>query len=1649
MSPTRKTLDDKDVMCRYKSIGEGKSENESSKHRTYQVVQTQLSLSVKNPPFFLHDKGKGVLGGIKLEHAEIQGQSLRIGGWCLGFSEVELLCNGSEAPVNVRRIARPDVLMLATAANDFDPGFEIVAAYQPEGTYQLRWKVLTGSSSINVDFLLDRIEKLDKAVELNEMDIGSSGRDKPLIEIQTTKFPFVDGISANSPESGFIGNLDLYGPSNFCGWVISKKSSCRRHAISVYLGDTVIAASTPTIERPDVHNATGRLGPHGFSVDLTIGACGRAVAQLLARSHGDTSKPFRLRCLVGWSDDGNSIAGPEACEFDLGEGFSAVRSLADWLAYFGISFDPELFARRLPVYERIAAQVWETPVGQHLALPELYLTSLTVRNNDASKTFRMTREELVARFFDADYYVRRYGGDDGVRRNPLRHYLTIGATADFDPHPLFSNTHFRLALWKNCRSKPINDDPFAHFLTFHSYVNVDPHPTFSMDWYKNKYSLPIEKNPWVDYIEGGWHFGREPNWAFLQDMVWETVGKLTTAAQKSPLEIYLESDACASLAPHPLLPEHWKRERYLTYFDSPLTTAINTPLFDESMYRRQLGAAYEVTSSPYCHYFLNGEVEGIRPNVMFSPSWYRRSYGWTSDLVGPLVRYLREGERLGQNPSPLLNTREYIEGNNDVALAGVGALYHFLLRHAKEPKRRPTKRFDRDWFNSKAPTGMGNILSFLRSEILKPISPHPALKISNRARHDDIVELLQADSSDARPMPVGIELVFAVCDPKEKLTRGAAMQLIDDFEEEDSKAEIQQMRYLRMPENITRLYELFDERRSEHILAESRTSLKPEPLVSVIIPVRNRSAVILRAIESVLAQTYRNLEIVVVDDGSTDGTGIVARGTGDPRVRVIVISPSGVSAARNVGLREAKGEYVAYLDSDNTWERAYLTTVVGTMADKGHLLAHAALRVFTASGVIRYRGEVYDRDAMDRENYIDMNVFVHHRSVIEAGMQFDETLKRCVDWDFIRRACLKFGRSEYIPVVGCNYLDDDGKLERITTSELQGDFFRLCIKQINLDPHVTGRPREKPVSYSLIWPIERSEESLVVPQIWDAARHLGSSNHELIVVANGLSNETTSRLAAMSRRIVGMRVIHLWRSFLFTPAVMLASRIVSGERLLLWSGHVRYDSSAIDAFMLEDQAARAPVEFPKLVDEKGCLQRGLVTVSEDGSALIDIFDGQRIPRGIKRISGVSNYRFPVSISREHFSTLGGFDMNLILRFGVVEFALRTLMLDSTSVQLRADCPMQFARTPADPGKDKDIEKETSWFNRRIRLPTGVVPKVIDNDDFRLTKPRRRIRIANEAVTAAPVQVPLISTRTRQGGMRIQIRCPAPDDDSTKFWGDWHYAKSLAEGFQLHGQTPSICLKPHWTKPVDGVDVVIHIRGIVEIVPVPNAINVIWLISHPDRISRREIDEVDMVISASAGTARLLRERFGISSPILLQATDARRFNFLDHAAYPQYGHRLLFVGNSRKQPRRIVLDAIQNGLPLDVFGREWEYYLPPSSVRGPYLPNEELAQFYRSAAAVLNDHWPTMARYGIVSNRLFDVVAAGGVAISDDVEGINALFEGHVRTCRDAKGLSELANSLQDWIPDMKRRRDMSRRLLQEHSFEMRAQQILNLVHEI
>jgi glycosyltransferase involved in cell wall biosynthesis len=255
-------------------------------------------------------------------------------------------------------------------------------------------------------------------------------------------------------------------------------------------------------------------------------------------------------------------------------------------------------------------------------------------------------------------------------------------------------------------------------------------------------------------------------------------------------------------------------------------------------------------------------------------------------------------------------------------------------------------------------------------------------------------------------------------------------------------------------------------------------------LVSIILPTRNRARTLPRAIDSVLAQGYRNWQLIVIDDGSTDDTAAVMRAyRAERRIQYLRRKPRGAAAARNAGLWAARGALVAYIDSDNDWDSAYLDSMVPAFADPEIHCAYGKLLLDEPGDAPRVLFEPFDRAALLKANFIDINVFMHRLALFKRLGGFDEELKRLIDWDLILRY------TEYTPAVAvehaaANYRFDGGN--RIT----EGEMFSAANRRIRAKwRRITPTPRPIRVLYAL-WQYPQLSEMYIETEL-RALRRMG------------------------------------------------------------------------------------------------------------------------------------------------------------------------------------------------------------------------------------------------------------------------------------------------------------------------------------------------------------------------------------------------------------------------------------------------------------------------------------------------------------------------------------------------------------------------------
>lgn len=295
-----------------------------------------------------------------------------------------------------------------------------------------------------------------------------------------------------------------------------------------------------------------------------------------------------------------------------------------------------------------------------------------------------------------------------------------------------------------------------------------------------------------------------------------------------------------------------------------------------------------------------------------------------------------------------------------------------------------------------------------------------------------------------------------------------------------------------------------------------------------------------------------------------------------------------------------------------------------------------------------------------------------------------------------------------------------------------------------------------------------------------------------------------------------------------------------------------------------------------------------------------------------------------------------------------------------------------------------------------------------------------------------------------GGARaftVAIKVAARRDSET-VWGDTAFAEGLAGALEGLGHRPEIHFREEWYG-ADAFDAVIVLRGPGRYAPQPGSLNILWNISHPDQVTLAEMELYDWVFVAGEGHARLLSTVLKTPVSVLQQATDTKRF-FPGRHIRPK---GVLFVGNSRGEDRKVVRWAVEEGLHPEIIGSGWSDFAPSELVSGTRIDNRLLRERYAQSRAILNDHWPAMRAFGFVSNRLLDVLASGGVPVSDGFPAVRRLLGEAVVT---VDGRAAMRGAVaRAGRRTAAARRSVAKDVMARHSFEQRSSEIRTVIRTL
>jgi glycosyltransferase involved in cell wall biosynthesis len=226
------------------------------------------------------------------------------------------------------------------------------------------------------------------------------------------------------------------------------------------------------------------------------------------------------------------------------------------------------------------------------------------------------------------------------------------------------------------------------------------------------------------------------------------------------------------------------------------------------------------------------------------------------------------------------------------------------------------------------------------------------------------------------------------------------------------------------------------------------------PLISCIVPTFNGETYLRQAIDSILAQAHRPIEVIIADDGSTDGTKHIAMSYGAP-VRCVSQPNAGPASARNLGIREARGEYIAFLDQDDLWHSDKLVRQLARFEARPELdLSVAHLSLFwiedLRSNALRFQGHRLSRDV---PGYITGTLLAKRTAFDKVG-GFNPALRYGDAADWFLRATDKKLVQELLPDVLLQHRVHRNNLATSKAADSRNEF--LDILKASLDRRRSG-----------------------------------------------------------------------------------------------------------------------------------------------------------------------------------------------------------------------------------------------------------------------------------------------------------------------------------------------------------------------------------------------------------------------------------------------------------------------------------------------------------------------------------------------------------------------------------------------------------------
>ena len=463
------------------------------------------------------------------------------------------------------------------------------------------------------------------------------------------------------------------------------------------------------------------------------------------------------------------------------------------------------------------------------------------------------------------------------------------------------------------------------------------------------------------------------------------------------------------------------------------------------------------------------------------------------------------------------------------------------------------------------------------------------------------------------------------------------------------------------------------------------------PLVSVVMPTYERPEFLARAVKSVLAQTYPNVELIVVNDGGCPVDDVLRALDRDGRVTSVRLGRNrNRSAARNAAIALARGKYVAYLDDDDWYLPSHLERLVGLLERTGGAVAYGFAERITEekrsdgwaqTAVTPVYRMPYRRELLLVGNYIPMPCLVHRRDCLDVVGGFDEDLMTHEDWDLLIRLSARWPFEQLEEATCCFSWRHDGSS---TTSRHRDDFPRtlqlIYERYAHLASGIPGlvEAQQRELDGAKSRALDGFEQpaatasaapdcSIVIPLYNRAdltrqcltalAEVTDGVSAEIILVDNASSDETPQLLAELGS---GVRVIRNETNLGFAKACNQGAAVARGRYLVFLNNDTVPLRGWLQALVaVADSRPEVSVVGSKLLYPDGTLQHAGVIFDHQSrpyhfySHLPGDFVPANRPRELQVVTGAC-----MLVRADAFRAASGFDEGFLNSFEDVDLCLR-------------------------------------------------------------------------------------------------------------------------------------------------------------------------------------------------------------------------------------------------------------------------------------------------------------------------------------------------------------------------------------------------------